>query len=70
MSVFVPVKQENSMVLLCPNHPACALSNKRLNMDLTVCKFLIGIRAHSGAGGDEQLQKAFHAIIERTLYSG
>jgi len=41
MSVFVPVKQVNSMVLLCHNHPACASGIKGLNMDLALYEPLI-----------------------------
>ncbi len=42
---FVPVKSENSVVLLCRDHPASASGIKELNLDLTLWQPLIEDRA-------------------------
>jgi len=42
---FVPVKSENSVVLLCRDHPATASGIKELNLDLNLWQPLIEDRA-------------------------
>lgn len=42
---FVPVKSENSVVLLCRDHPASASGIKELNLDLSLWQPLIEDRA-------------------------